>query len=171
MACTASLSFRSLCAVTCGDCRHLMPDRRQGAVVSLADVERRRRSNWIPAAPPPGSADLLVAGQPAGTSAGAVSSRNAALLLVCLLMAFNILDITLTIRAFTLGFAEANPFMAGLFDLSVPLGMLAKFLMVGAGGLLLWRLSHLPLARRGMVAVTGCYGAVVAYHLLFQFAL
>lgn len=169
LACTASMSFRSLCAAACGECRHLMPDRRRRAACFSADGERRRRSNLIPAGFLPESADLLYAGGAAGPTA--VSPRNAALLLVSLLLAFNLLDILLTIRALSLGFAEANPFMAGLFSLSVPMGMLAKFILVGIGALLLWRLSHLPLARRGMAMVTGCYGVVVAYHLFFQLSL
>lgn len=168
LACTASLPFRSLCAAACGGCRHLVPDRRRAARLHTAG-ERRRHSNLVPAGSLPQSADLLYAAGMAGTRA--ISPRSAVLLLGSLLLAFNLLDIALTIRALSLGFTEANPLMAGLFSISFQFGLLAKFALVSLGVLLLWRLSHLPLARRGMVLVTGCYGAVVAYHLFFQLSL
>lgn len=129
----------------------------------MAAGERRLRSNWIPRSALPGDYGMLDAG---GT--GPAAARGFVMLTVALLLLFNLFDVMLTLRAFSLGFGEANPFMAGLFNISLPLGVTIKLLLVGGGALVLWRLHHVSLARRGMVVLTGCYGAVVTYHLYFQ---
>jgi len=90
------------------------------------------------------------------------------LLIAALLVTFNLLDSLLTARALSLGFAEANPVLAGLFNMSLPMGMFFKSVVVGTGALFLWKNRHLPVAVRGMAGATACYGAVILYHLYFQ---
>lgn len=95
-------------------------------------------------------------------------SRQLPLALMGLLLTFNVLDVFLTLRAFSMGVVEANPVMADILHMSVPLGMLFKFVAVSTGAVLLWKYRHLPIASRGMNFLTACYGAVVVYHLVFQ---
>ncbi|MHB8793730.1 MAG: DUF5658 family protein [Thermoleophilia bacterium] len=90
------------------------------------------------------------------------------LAMVLLLVTFNLMDSLLTARALSLGFAEANPVMAGLFKMSLPMGMFFKSVIVGTGALFLWKYRHLPVAVRGITGATACYGAVIFYHLYFQ---
>ncbi|MEK7817634.1 MAG: DUF5658 family protein, partial [Actinomycetota bacterium] len=147
-------------------CGFIKTDRRQGSRFSrVAAYERRVMSHWIP--------DLYRAGSAAALETIREGRRRSAILgvptmLVFLLLLFNVLDISFTLRALSLGIQEANPAMAFLFNISVPAGILAKSLVVGIGSLALWRFSHLVIAFRALVAVTGLYGAVVFYHLLFQ---
>lgn len=89
-------------------------------------------------------------------------------MMVLLLVIFNIMDSLLTARALSLGFSEANPVMAGLFNMSLPMGMFFKSVIVGTGALFLWKYRHLPIAVRGITGATACYGAVILYHLFFQ---
>lgn len=110
--------------------------------------------------------DLALAGAPVVPPRSL--SRQLPIALMGLLLTFNLLDVFLTLRAFSLGVAEANPVMANLFHMSVPLGMLLKFVAVSTGAFLLWKYRHLPIASRGMNFLTACYGAVVVYHLVFQ---
>lgn len=127
----------------------------------MALAERRAMSHILPF----GQLSLAGAGVvtiPRG------STRQWATALMSLLITFNLLDVILTLRALSLGVAEANPVMAGLFGISLPLGMFIKFVAVSAGAVLLWRYRHLPLAARGMNLLAFAYGAVIAYHAVFQ---
>lgn len=129
--------------------------------------DRRVLSSWFPAGR-----------QLAGIDFPSTSTRNLfgevnwreslPLILAALLVTFNLLDSLLTARALSLGFAEANPVMAGLFSMSLPMGMFFKSVVVGTGALFLWKYRHLPVAVRGMTGATACYGAVILYHLYFQ---
>lgn len=163
MVCTAHQEVRLSCIHECSSCSCLTSERRRSSVKErlLAFPERRCVSNILPV-----GYDLALAD-------GSVLpdrnlSRQLPLALMGLLLTFNILDVFLTLRAFSMGVAEANPIMADLFHLSLPMGMLFKFFAVSTGALLLWKYRHLPIASRGMNFLTVCYGAVVAYHLVFQ---
>ena len=167
MVCIADPSHRSGCESVCDGCGYLIADRRMQRieVVHWSDQDRRTMSNWIP-----GNYKLAGIGF-SSSAAKSLTQGNAGafpLLLVALLVTFNLLDSILTARALSLGFAEANPVMAGLFSMGLPLGMFFKSAIVGTGSLILWKMRELPLALRGMTAATACYGAVVIYHLYFQ---
>lgn len=163
MVCAAGKEERRSCDHDCGRCASLREDRRRHNVTALfwTFPERRRFSNILPAGYELALADGSV--YPRRTL-----SRQLPVALMGLLLTFNILDVFLTLRAFSLGVAEANPVMADIFHLSVPLGMLFKVVAVSTGALLLWKYRHLPIASRGMNFLTACYGAVVLYHLYFQ---
>lgn len=166
MVCTADFLYRTGCETRCTGCGFIRADRRSGSLFSRAAAyERRVMSHWIP--------DLYRAGSKAALDTIKLGGRRNALLavptmLVALLLIFNLLDIAFTLRALSLGVAEANPVMAFLFEISVPAGILSKSLVVGIGSVALWKLSHMGIAFRALVTVTGLYGAVVFYHLLFQ---
>jgi hypothetical protein len=154
--------MRRDCSYVCDACSYLRSDRRQQtAVLSLDFWERRRVSNLLPV-----SGQLAIAGGAVLTDQS--PGRQYAGAILGLLIAFNILDALLTMRAFSLGVEEANPIMAGIFNFSLPLGILAKVCVVSSGALILWKYRYLPLASRGMNLLTACYGAVVIYHLSFQ---
>lgn len=164
--CTANIDHRSACGSSCRKCDFLLTDRRARRTSWLHWTfnERRFASNWIPA-------DIDFEGS---AMAGSDSRGRAGSLLwtlIILLFSFNILDGVLTARALSLGFVEANPVMAGLFEVSLPLGMAMKFAIVAAGAMALWRFRSVVLATRGMIVLTGCYGAVVIYHLAFQLSM
>ena len=167
LVCTASTGHRDSCGSECKRCRHLKPDRRQQVfLMDWSAPERRVMSNLMPHG-------LRLAGSDFIAAATRTEAETAPYVwpVIFLLMSFNIFDCLLTARALSLGFAEANPVMAGLFSVSLPLAMVAKALLVSAGALFLWRYRHMPLAARGMTAVTICYGAVVVYHLAFQLSM
>lgn len=170
--CTANTAIRFDCDSRCASCSHLIPDRRQGRVATYcsSSPDRRRHNDWIPY-----SLRLAPAGvghSPARIRAIPRRSVEALpLILAAALVIFNLLDAALTARALSMGVLEANPIMAGLFNISLPAGMLIKTMLVAAGVFTLWWLWHLPIARRGMMLLTGCYGAVIIYHLSFQLIL
>ncbi len=166
LVCTGNKQARFACDSTCEHCGLLMPDRRRQAASYLRNAaERRYLNDWVPYS-------LRLAGAGAGgetvTAAPRRSTAATPLLMAAALVIFNVMDSLLTARALSQGVVEVNPLMAGLFNFSLPLGMLLKTLLVAAGVLVLWGYWHLPLARRGMMALTGFYGAVVVYHLVFQ---
>lgn len=160
--CTANIDHRSTCGTSCGRCDFLLLERRRSrGWLHWTFNERRCASNWIP-----NEADfqgVVLAADESGGRAGSFFWT-----LVILLLSFNILDGILTARALSLGFDEANPLLAGLFEMSLPLGMMMKFAVVAAGAFALWRLRDIMIAMRGMALLTACYGAVVLYHLAFQ---
>jgi hypothetical protein len=166
LVCTADIDRRSSCSTCCGDCGYLITNRRRDRTPwwHWTFNERRVASNWIPERPRLG--DGVLAANPARKGSGFFLWT-----LMGLLLAFNILDAVLTARALSLGFAEANPVLAGLFHVSVPMGMSFKFGIVAAGAYALWRFRDAALAKRGMAVLTGCYGAVIIYHLAFQLTL
>ena len=170
LVCAGGSQARFDCDSRCERCGFLIPDRRRRQSASFLRhyADRRRLDDWMPSS-------LRLAGAAAGhRSAGVVPRRATALvpmLLAAALVIFNVLDSLLTARALSLGAAEGNPLLAGLFSFSLPLGMLLKTVLVGAGVLVLWGYWHLPLARRGMLALTVFYGAVVFYHVFFQLVL
>lgn len=173
LVCTASRSRRHACGDQCDGCTSLKPDRRISHSSSIRNAisDRRTMSHVLPI----GGLALAGAGgsiisEPAlqkRASRGWLS-RPWPLILLALLIAFNLLDVALTARALSLGVAEANPLMAGLFNASLPMGMFIKFVAVSAGAALLWKYRHLSVAAAGTKILTGCYGAVVVYHLAFQ---
>jgi hypothetical protein len=167
MVCTAESSHRHDCGSGCAGCDLLIPDRRTQAVraISWSDQDRRVMSNWLPL-------NYQFAGFPVSGGIPSIFGTEKAaivpLAVAAALVAFNLMDSILTARALSLGFTEANPVMAGLFEVSMPVGMFLKSAVVGLGALFLWRMRHLPMAVRGMTAVAACYGAVILYHLYFQ---
>ncbi len=164
--CTANIDYRSTCGTTCGKCELLLSERRRKRSNWLHWTfnERRLASNWIPT-------DVEFEGSALDGSDSRGRAGTLLWTLIILLFTFNVLDALLTARALSLGFAEANPVMAGLFDMSLPLGMAMKFAIVALGAFALWRFRSVELAVRGMVVLTGCYGAVVIYHLAFQLSM
>ncbi|MBE0428825.1 MAG: hypothetical protein IBX61_03025 [Thermoleophilia bacterium] len=165
MVCAAAGDQRLACDNRCHACGFLKADRRasrESAICWTLD-ERRTISNLLPFS-------YSLAEGDGSLSTSRPWTRRLPAMLLALLLTFNFLDMVLTARALSLGVAEANPVMAALFEISIPFGMVAKFAVVSAGGLILWRLRHLPLAARGMGALTASYGAVVLYHLAFQAA-
>lgn len=165
--CTAERSHRTDCGSGCSGCAYLINDRRKQSVqkLSWSDSDRRIMSNWLPP-----NFELATAGAHAPRSG--VSGRDNAgatlMYLGALLIVFNLLDSILTARALSMGYTEANPVMAGLFNMSLPMGMLFKSAIVGLGAMALWKFRHLPVAMRGMTAATVLYGSVILYHLYFQ---
>lgn len=170
MVCTADIAHRAECEARCGGCGFMRPDRRSGGrrSLKLTTAERRVMSNWVAQFSPGAGTFELPAVQVREGSPAILALPS---LLVFLLITLNLLDFTLTLRALDHGVGEANPLMAGLFSLSVPVAFAFKSLVVGTGAVILWRFSHLALAFRGLVALSGCYAAVVVYHLLFQLTL
>jgi hypothetical protein len=164
--CSADIDRRAACDFTCGDCNLLLPDRRRQGRSWLHRPlwERRTASNWIPS-------ELRYRDVALSQEAGDSPAGFFIWTLVTLLIVFNTLDSILTARALSLGYAEGNPVMAGLFEISVPLGLAFKFSLVAAGAAALWKFRHIVLATRAMAILTGCYGAVVLYHLVFQLSL
>ncbi len=167
LVCSANNDVRFACGALCGRCRHLIHDRRgRRSNLYRPRFRDRRRNHDAPFGP------LQAASGSATLSHEAVSSRAAGalpLLLAAALAVFNLLDAVLTWRALSLGAVEANPVMSDIFNLGPAAAVLVKSSLVAAGAYFLWRCWHLPLARRGMMALTACYGAVVVYHLVFQF--
>ncbi len=174
LVCAAKNEIRFACDSLCGRCSHLIGDRRRRGA-NLHRFRERRRNYVMPLRSlslSPGRSLSLSPGGAALPEAGAVTRWAPGvlpLLIAALLVSFNLLDALLTWRALSLGATEANPLMSGVFNLGPAAAVLMKSLLVAAGAFFLWRLWHLPLARRGMMALTACYGAVVAYHLVFQF--
>ncbi len=170
MVCTADASNRSRCSSGCSNCNYLMTDRRGQQLKTIRwshSEDRRIMSNWFPS-----NYELAGAGFSSTSQRpffrDVTLAESFPLLLALMLVSFNLFDSLLTARALSMGFTEANPVMAGLFNMSLPMGMFFKSVIVGTGALVLWKFRHLPVARRGMTAVTGCYGAVILYHLYFQ---
>lgn len=164
--CTADIDQRSICGTSCGGCNFLLAERRRKRTSWLHWTfnERRFASNWIPG-------DIDFDGSAISASDNSGGAGHLIMAMVVLLFSFNILDGILTARALSLGFAEANPLLAGVFDMSLPLGMFMKFAIVVAGAAALWRLRDVTMAIRGMALLTACYGAVVLYHLAFQLSM
>lgn len=164
--CSADMSMRSSCDISCSDCGYLRIDRRRQGRSWLHRPlrERRTASNWIPA-------ELRYRDEVIDPEASRSPASIFLWTLLGLLVIFNVLDAVLTARALSLGYTEGNPLMAGLFEISVPLGLAGKFLVVAAGAAALWKFRHVVLATRAIAALTGCYGAVVIYHLVFQLSL
>ncbi|HDY69922.1 MAG TPA: hypothetical protein ENH54_03200, partial [Actinobacteria bacterium] len=129
----ADINWRSSCDSDCGDCRFLITNRRRDKTPwwHWSFNERRIASNWIPT-------ELQLE---EGLLSERFSRGNAGAFIwamIILLLTFNALDAVLTARALSLGFTEANPAMAGLFAISVPLGMACKFAVVAGGAYILW---------------------------------
>jgi len=165
MVCTANTLHRTSCGSVCDDCGHLRPDRRARQSVSLKFElpDRRYSSNWVP------SYEMAGAGGAAVPRRFRIDTTDLhPLMMVLLLVSFNLLDAFFTARALSMGFAESNPLLAGLFEVSLPLGMFMKSAIVGIGAYLLWRWRHHPAAMRGMMFATVAYGAVIVYHIYFQ---
>lgn len=168
--CKADAAHRSACDSDCGGCGQLIADRRQQKIQTLnwsLSEDRRIISSWFPASRQIAGVDFA---SPAtrSLSSDITWRESLPLIMVVLLVTFNLFDSLLTARALSLGFAEANPVMAGLFNLSMPMGMFLKSVIVGTGALFLWKYRHVPIASRGIVGATSCYGAVILYHLYFQ---
>lgn len=169
LVCTAKINHRNSCNTVCGRCRFLLADRRRelkGSFAWLHRVIRERRvaSNRVPY-------EYELSNNILREKGSVKATGSMLLMMIALLISFNVLDSVLTIRALSLGVAEANPVMAGLFEISLPLGIAMKFAVVAAGSCLLWKLRQYMLAIRGVTVLTGCYGLVVAYHLVFQLQL
>ncbi len=169
LVCSANSNIRFGCDALCKRCRHLIPDRRRQRAGAYRPRFQERRYYHDPAP------NLLqLAGDAVAMPRAAVLPRVSAalpLLLALALVVFNLLDALLTWRALSLGAVEANPLMSGIFNQGPAVAILMKSVLVAAGAVFLWRCWRLPLARHGMMAVTACYGAVVAYHLIFQFVI
>lgn len=166
LVCAGGSQARFACDSRCDGCGFLISDRRCRQTTAYLDsaADRRRLGDWAPYS-------CRLAAADAGRSISAAPRRATApapLLLATALVIFNALDSLLTARALSRGVAEGNPLLASLFSFSLPFGMILKTAMVAAGVLVLWGYWHLPLARRGMTALTGFYGAVVLYHIFFQ---
>ena len=168
--CKADAAHRSICESDCSGCGHLIPDRRVQKIQTLhwsLSEDRRVVSSWFPSSRQFAGVDFATTA--ARPIFGDITWRQSLpLVMAAVLVTFNLMDSLLTARALSLGFAEANPVMAGLFNLSLPMGMFFKSVIVGTGALFLWKYRHLPVAVRGMTGVTACYGAVILYHLYFQ---
>lgn len=164
--CAARSAQRDKCSQQCGGCNFLIGERRASRPGAFhpAFSDRRIMSHILP------TSEFAVAGAPGVIVDSPHPSRRLPSTIMILLIIFNLLDVVLTLRAFSLGIAEANPLMAGLFGISLPLGMLIKFIAVSAGAILLWKYRYLPLAARGMNILAFAYGAVVVYHVFFQLA-
>lgn len=164
--CIANTDYRSNCGTDCSECDLLRTERRRRRSNWLHWTfnERRQASNWIPVELDINPAEL-------NSAYGRSTAGKLLWSLIILLVSFNVLDAVLTARALSLGFTEANPVMAGLFEVSVPLGMAMKFAIVAMGVFALWRFRSVMLAVRGMVVLTGLYGSVVLYHLVFQLSM
>jgi len=167
LVCTANVSQRFTCGFDCSGCGRLIADRRteQVRTIRWSLPDRRVMSNWLPVNHEHAGIGMST---PVSGGIGRDGVVSFPLLLMVLLVTFNLLDSVLTARALSMGFTEANPLLAGLFDMSLPMGMLIKSAVVGLGALALWQWRHLPVARRGMNVAAVCYGAVIMYHLYFQ---
>ena len=174
LVCTAKRSHRTECGFGCSGCAYLIADRRSQPVQTIrwSNPDRRVMSNWLPSNLQLAGAGAVAFLAEALPSSAGLPGRDAArtqlLFLGSLLITFNLLDSILTARALSMGYTEANPVMAGLFNMSLPMGMLFKSAIVGLGTMILWKFRHLPMAMRGITAVTVLYGAVIMYHLYFQ---
>ena len=83
-----------------------------------------------------------------------------------LLFAMNWLDAQLTILWVRMNVAtEGNGLMAWVLNMGEPWFMGVKLIVGGFAAYILYRCSHLPLARRGMKLVLGVYVALMTIHL------
>ena len=83
-----------------------------------------------------------------------------------LLFAMNWLDAQLTILWVRMNVAtEGNGLMAWVLNMGEPQFMGVKLIVGGVAAYILYRCSHLPLARRGMKVVLGVYVALMTIHL------
>lgn len=88
-----------------------------------------------------------------------------------LLFALNCLDAQLTLYWVRAGIAtEGNRLMAVLLDLGDAPFMSVKILVGLAAALVLYRFSHLRVARRGLSLALGVYAMVMCIHALTGFA-
>lgn len=82
-----------------------------------------------------------------------------------LLFGLNWLDAQLTILWVRLNVAtEGNALMAGLLDHSEMSFLVFKLAIGGFAAFVLYRCSHLPLARRGLTAALAVYAALMVVH-------
>ncbi|HKV33991.1 MAG TPA: DUF5658 family protein [Pyrinomonadaceae bacterium] len=82
-----------------------------------------------------------------------------------LLFGLNWLDAQLTILWVRLNVAtEGNALMAGLLDHSELSFLVFKLAIGGFAAFVLYRCSHLPLARRGLTAALAVYAALMVVH-------
>lgn len=82
-----------------------------------------------------------------------------------LLFTLNWLDAQLTLIWIRLNIAtEANGLMANLISHSEGSFLTVKLLVGAFAAYVLYRCSHLPLARRGLTLVLGIYGALMLVH-------
>lgn len=88
-----------------------------------------------------------------------------------LLFAMNWLDAQLTILWIRLDVAtEGNALMAHLLELSESHFLSVKLIVGGFAAYILYRCSHLPLARRGMKLVLAVYLGLMVIHLVTGFS-
>lgn len=163
LVCSANHEYRGSCSVGCTNCDFLISERRAagpGGRVEWLQSERRALTNLLP------MPALEHAGGASAVETG--TERQAAGILLALLIAFNVIDCLMTARALSLGYLEGNPVMASLLEIDLPLAMFIKTMAVGAGGYFLWRNRRMAIAYRGLSGLTLLYGMLVAYHLAFQ---
>lgn len=161
--CSAEPEFRNDCGVSCEACRYLIGDRRNriSSRTQWSERERRSLTNLLP----------LAAVEYAGVPSSSFRSErkvSSALHLVLWLIAFNLLDCIFTARALSMGYIEANPVMAALIEINLPLAMFSKTFIVGLGALILWRFRHMKIAAQGLIVLTAAYGLLTLYHITFQ---
>lgn len=83
-----------------------------------------------------------------------------------LLFVLNLFDASLTLLWIRTGAAtEGNALMARLLDMGDAPFLSVKLLVGALAGYVLYRWSHLLLARRGMKLVLGLYGALMLVHV------
>ena len=86
--------------------------------------------------------------------------------LLILTLLFNIVDIVVSIDTIYYGSAEeANPVMKMYLNLGILPFILAKFILVGGGCLILWKNRKRIIARLGIYIVFSYYLALMAYFL------
>lgn len=165
--CSANPEYRSECDAGCESCSFLIGDRRdlRPGRIQWSRFERRSLMNLLP------SPSLEYAGAPVAVAATVRRELPASWYPLVFLTLFNLIDCLMTSRALSLGYTEGNPLMAALLEVNLPLAMLLKSLLVGAGAYVLWRFRHLGIASRGLTLLTVVYGLLVAYHLSFQLAI
>jgi hypothetical protein len=165
LVCSAESEYRSECGVVCEACRFLIGERRsrKDSYFQRDDRERRTLTNLLQ------FPSVEYAGVPASVFEGE-REVSSSWHLIAWLVIFNLLDCIFTARALSMGFIEGNPVMAALFDVSLPLAMLSKTLVVGLGVYILWHYRHLKIAAYGLTALTAVYGLLVLYHISFQLA-
>ncbi len=170
LVCSANTGIRLGCGNRCGRCGHLILDRRYQKVAADRRFfpDRRRLASFAPQLVRPAVNGPVTGGPGAGGYAGRKPAEALPLFLAVALVVFNLLDAFLTSRALSMGVAEANPVMAGLFRLNMPVAMLIKTVAVAGGVICLWRFWNLRVARVGMSLLVCLYGAVIVYHLTFQ---
>ena len=89
---------------------------------------------------------------------------------ILLLIFLNFADLFFSLRAFSKGAAEFNPFMRILFEKNLVLGSVAKVSLVTLAALLLFSFRKSAVARTGATFATTLYAGVFFYHLyLFNF--